>query len=176
MPNEPIIHTLMQYGDESATFTVNTAVSYVNVTPDTGHGILSLTDTINKFAFKDNLNILSIGLMLPFGFELYEYENSALSKYRPAYIQSQILRVGDYAPFVLIDRINLPFENYELNLGWFVSPSVTIGDRFYLSAFLPAAGNEILRISMLNVPAALNEGVFHCPIFAKVQHTLPMEI
>ena len=170
-----IVQNLIQYGDEASQFTVNLAADWVTVASPIGDGILSLTDTINKFAFKDNLNILSMGVFLPFGFEFYEDTHDISGKFIPTYIESRILRVSDKAIFVLISRTNMPMENYELNLGIFIEPDTTIGERFYLSANLPTDGDELIRVSMINVPAAFDEKVFHAPIFAKVEHTLAME-
>lgn len=171
-----IVDMMIQYGDEAATFTVNTAVDNVVVTTEAADGVLSLAGNFTKFAWKDSFNILSIGVLLPFGFEFYEYDNSVSSKYRPPYVDMELLKGSDKSPFGIIpSRVNLPFENYEMNLGAFIVPQDAIGESFHFAAHLPSTGNEILKISMVNVPAVFNAKVFHCPIFAKIEHTLILE-
>lgn len=168
-----IIDMMIQYGDEAATFTVNTAVDNVPVTTETADGILSLAGNFTKFAWKENFNVLSIGVLLPFGFEFYEYKNSGSNKYRPPYVDMELLKGSDKTPFGIIpSRVNIPFENYEMNLGSFIIPPDAIGESYHFAAHLPTTANEILLISMVNVPAAFNAKVFHCPIFAKIEHTL----
>lgn len=170
-----IIDTLIQYGDQSATFVVNTGVDYVNIINPIGDGILSIGGVFDKFQWKDNLNLLSICAVLPLGFEFYQSVRIAQGDFLPDHINFKWRRVSDG---LLVEwqpaRYNLPSANYEMNIGAFLEPPVVLNGSFNLVGLLPNSVNEKIRISMLNVPAALNEKTFACPVFAKVEHTLLM--
>lgn len=173
-----IIDVLMQYDDEAYEFTVNTAVNFVNLT-QVNDGILSKVGTVsgieNEFQEQDNFILLSIGVRLPLGFEFWPNDNAG-SFFGP-FIDLYYKRISA-APGVLNSfrpaSVQIPFPNYEMSLGNFtIVPSLT--ENFYLCFQFPRnVGGWNQRISMLNVPAALNEMTFKAPVFAKILHTLPM--
>jgi hypothetical protein len=172
-----IIDVLMQYDDAAYEFTVNTAASYVNLT-QVNDGILSKVGTVsgieNEFQERDNFVLLSIGVQLPLSFEFWPNDNNGF--FGP-FIDLYYKRISA-APGVLNSfrpaSVHVPFSNYEMSLGNFtIVPA--LGENFHLCFQLPrAVGGWIQRISMLNVPAELNELTFKAPVFAKIMHTLPM--
>lgn len=174
-----IIDNLMQYGDAAFEFTVNTAMSSVDITQVVGEdGILSKVGTVSgiedEFQEQDNFILLSIGVSLPLGFEFWPNDNNAF--FGP-FIDLYYKRIS--APSGVLNSfrpasVHIPFPNYELSLGNFtIVPS--LAENFHLCFQFPRnVGGWNQRVSMLNVPAALNELTFKAPIFAKILHTLPM--
>lgn len=173
-----IIDTLVQYGDEAAKFTVNTAVSYVNVVnpvPPGSNGVLSIGGVFNTFQWKDKINLLSFAVLLPLGFEFFPNDRTIEGDPWPNYVDFFWRRVADGGITTWVpSRYNLISENYEMSLGAYLEPPDIVISDFNLVALLPQSLNITTRISMINVPSSLNEFVFACPIFVKVEHTLPM--
>ena len=127
------------------------------------------------FAKGDNFILLSFGIRLPLGFEI-EYEDTNASgkwgnclslqlRYKPEAVVSLPLTP---------DSVWLPFGNYEMNYGTFFNMDglFVAGNNYQLQSNVL---DEKAVISMVNVPAELDEIVYYCPIFWKVAHTLPME-
>lgn len=173
-----IIDIIMQRNDNAFKFTVNTAVSYVNLVK-TNDGILercsSNAGIDGKFQWRDKFTLLSIGCRLPLGFEFYPNDNAG--NYNGPFIDLYFKKESA-APGALIyanpPSIHLPFENYEMSCGIYydVPP---LNEPFWLVPEFPSGGGGYTqRISMLNVPAALNTLTFYCPIWAKVLHNLPL--
>lgn len=171
-----IVDTLIQYGSEAAKFTVNNAVDYVLPTYDVGSSkILSIGGVFNKFTWKESIVLISIGLFLPLGFDLYPKNRNSDGELWPDYIDlfwrraSTGFLVG-WQP----SRYNLPSVNYEISIGATLNPPDSVGEDFNLVAIVPDSTDLVgnTRISMLNVPDSLNGKVFSCPVFAKVGHTL----
>lgn len=169
-----IIDTLTHWKTEGFSFTVNTAVNFVNIVSNGGSGILGITEIIRNFDWKDNVNLLSLGVFLPLGFEFWPNEDGGNIPI-PHYVNLAWRRASDGAIENFIPGVyNLPRENYELSLGAFLKPTDTFGSKFQLVGNLPISGAVIQRVSMINTPAALNGKHFGVGFLAKVEHTLPM--
>jgi hypothetical protein len=173
-----IIDILSQYDDDSFKFTVNLAVDFVPVVK-TNDGTMSKAKTagVTKlFQFADHPILLSMGCILPLGFEFYEnLTGGTIDFYAPTV--SILLRGSPSGAISAPDVRNytLPFPNYEMSLGQYIkvteiSPPVT--EEFSIE--LELSSTPAQRISMINVPAALDGEEFHCPLFLKVLHTKEM--
>jgi len=171
-----IIETLMQRDDNAFSFTVNTAVSFVNLVK-TNDGILERVSSNAgidaKFQDRDNFILLSIGCRLPLGFEFYPNDNAGV--YNAPFIDMYLKKAVALTTIIANPpSIHLPFENYEISLGIFYEVPA-LGEAFWIMPEFPSGGSGYnQRISMINVPASLNELTFKAPIFAKVLHTLPI--
>ena len=171
-----IIDTLIQYGTEAAKFTVNNAVDYVEPVYDApSTKVLSIGGVFNRFTWRENLVLISIGLFLPLGFDLYPKKRNADNEPWPDYIDLFWRRASSGVLFGWQpSRYNLPSVNYELSIGATLNPPDSVGEDFNLVAIIPDT-NDLegsTRVSMLNVPDSLNGEVFSCPVFAKIGHTL----
>jgi len=170
-----MIDTLIHYGVEAGQFTVNLAVNKVALSYPAGNKVLSIGGVFNKFTWKDNLTLISIGAFLPLGFDFYPSERIAEGDFWPDYISLQWRKDSDGTLFAFQpNRYNLPAANYELSVGAFLEPNAAIGEDFNLVAELPTAGNFQTLISMIGVPATLDGETFSVPIFAKVEHTIDL--
>jgi len=171
-----IVDTLIQYGDQAGKFTVDTTVQKVLLSYDVGSDkVLSIGGVFNKFAWKENITLLSVGAFLPLGFDFFPSTRVIEGDFWPDYVSFQWRKASDGTLFPWQpNRYNLPAGNYELSIGAFLQPDAGIGEDFNLIAELPTTGNFRTYVSMLNVPASLDESVFSVPIFAKIGHTLPL--
>jgi len=167
-----IISTLSNWGDHAATFTVNLAVAHVDITPAIGTGLLSLSKFQNVLDWKDNFNLLSIGIILPNGFEFYENEDSVTNDFFPPFVDLKYIRDTDSVVFPINPaRITLPSGNYELSINQFFEVNKDIKNAFSIIGRLADTAPKIQKISMINVPADLDGETFHIPIYAKIEHT-----
>lgn len=171
-----IVDTLVQHGDQSAHFIVNTAVDYVDIIPPVGDGVLSIGGVFNAFVWKDQINLLSFCALLPLSFEFYQ--NQRMFGPNPPWPDSVKFRYQRVSDGVFFDWIpntyNLISGNYELNIGAYLEPDPLIENDYHITARLPDDGFFVTRISMIGVPAALNGKDFACPIFVKLEHTEKM--
>jgi len=171
-----IVDTLIQYGDEAATFTVDNTVNSVELSYPAGSTkVLSIGGVFNTFKWKESLTLLSIGAFLPLGFEFYPVKRLTTSDNWPNYVS---LKWRNSVTGVLTtwepNRYNLPSGNYELNIGAYLEPPDTVGGDFQLTAELPFETSIKTLVSMIGVPDSLNDEVFSVPIFAKIGHTLKL--
>lgn len=165
-----IIDILTQAGDASFKFTVDTAVNYVDVvkTNDGEMSVCKTSGATKYFQWKDNPILLSMGCILPLGFEFWENADAIPDQFPPT-VNIQFRGNPSGAIFFPTPRIYcLPWPNYEISLGQF-HDLPTINEEFAIEMELSSSPAQ--RISMLNVPAALDEMTFYCPLFLKVMHT-----
>lgn len=166
-------------------------------TPDTTAGVKtvdlsmpSITTAVlynhygfSKFSKGDNIILLSMGLWLP--------ENFSLASFAPAATGLTGLNLGAYFRVATSDTtyqniatgngsIYIPLENYENPIGAYIDAQnfktlAGVLDDFNLLAALAVPNNTgTARISMLNVPTALNGIKQYCGLFVKVMHNLPL--
>lgn len=165
-----IIDILSTFGDESQFFTVNTAVKFVTLTASpSGDGFLKTAEGKDTFQPGDNFILLSIGCLLPIGFEFYEWKAAVTTSLPNIHLKRKV--GAGLMSFWVPNTIWLPFGNYELNMGvFFEAPVDLLGFKLASDLTIAAA-----RISMIGVPAALNTDEFRVPIFWKVLHTLAIQ-
>lgn len=176
-----IVDTLVQYGDEADVFTVDSTVPYKNLTDGGSNHVLSIGGVFNTFQWKDNIQLLSVGVILPLGFDFFPGNKLVTFEPWPNYIALEWRRASDGVIFPFQpNRYNLFAANYESSIGTFLEPPDDITpdadnpENFQLVAQMPKGGDTETRISMINAPASLDESVFAAPIYIKVGHTLPM--
>lgn len=167
------IDILMQStDDETAKFTVNTAVDFVALTLP-ADGKLIRGDAKDVLQFKDHFTILSLGAVLPLSFEFYE--NDLAGDFRNTQLILFAKDKGGGANVnITPNTVMLPFGNYEMNMGNYnqVPAGITDTDGYRLYMNFNSGFNQ--NISMVGAPAALNGKEFRVPLFMKILHTLPM--
>lgn len=171
------IDILMHQGDDAAFFTVDTAVGSVllqpavNATPG-GFARFQRADGNYSFQNGDNMLILSMGFVLPLGFELDESLDDTGDMISPS-IETRVEQTPSGAVITPLPKMFMPLlNNYEISIGnWHEIPDVDPDTGFELWGHLPVVG-DILKISMVNVPADFDESIFHVPCFIKISHTL----
>lgn len=172
-----IIDILATHGDEAPTFIVDTAQKYVSLTqPVSGlDGVLGTSARETKFYNGDNLILLSIGCMLPIGFEFYEFFSGAPDNQGRVLPEIFLNYRKDGAGSVTFDprRIWLPYGNYELNTGVFLTAPTDAVDYWEIICRM---NWDNCRISMVNVPAVLQGDTFSVQIYWKVLHTLALRV
>ena len=161
-----IIDLLFVPDDQAMTFVVDTAVSFVvatNVFPVNGFMDVGAGDL--KFQQGDNLKILSFGINIPYGFELYHTQVTQLDPKLVWWLWNATTQVS----FPLRPpELWFPFLNYEMSYGRFVESTLLLND------FKLRAQPNPITISMLNIPAALNGETIYIKPWAKVAHTLEL--
>lgn len=163
MDNKGDFITVLSQMAGSAFFKVDTTktevdLSYTDFSERTGF----LVDGYLKSIFKKgcNLNILSVGFTLPFGFEFSKVNDD--SKYYQSITLSYVEVVGGLK--VKLNELIIPMANYELSMGSYYNLAF-IGKEYELTAVF----SNSPKILMLNIPASFNNLTFYCPIFIKVQ-------
>lgn len=133
------------------------------------------------FADGDCMTILSAGYMIPFGFNMAQYETGAGGEYTMPvmYLRGQV----PAGPILSVNQfgnngnLRFPFNDYELSLGTFFDPvkrGIT-GGAFRLETLFPLlAGGDNPQVSMINAPAALNGETIYVTPFIKVLHNFPL--
>jgi hypothetical protein len=164
---------------ECPSFTVNNAVDSVDVTATGVWTTLYGAQGLKNFKRGDNFIILSAGYFVPERFVIYGYGAAGVILTPSPELFLSILKQGGLHqpvyPFGTDGSIKFPFPNYEFSIGAFVDvedlavQSVT----YQLECTFPFANGEPdnLKISMIDVPAALNTKVFRIVPFVKVLHT-----
>lgn len=154
-------------------FTVDTTGPlFVAVAPTVGIVTMYSDDAIlNVFRRGDNLTVLSMGYFVPDNFLTYEYVGLATMPAMRLYAH-RITHADDIplTQFGADGVIRAPFPNYEMAMGVSIEAEDFLGDSFRLAVDFNLPG----RISMVNVPAALNGEVYHVVPFLKVLHNFPL--
>jgi len=165
-------------------FVVDTAVNYIEVAPaaDSVNMVSSVSDT-PFFVAGDKFTILSIGYFMPERFSAYGTsvavgEMSPVPQIRlrcrtfPSGVDYDLSELGQTA------SIKLPFPNYELSVGVFAGDSTPLTEKFSIRSVFPYdnTGFDRLRVSMVDVAAALNGVTFYLVPFVKVQHNFQMVV
>lgn len=133
--------------------------------------LMTSNQVVNDFAPKDNITLLSIGVVLPYNFVLSTTQ-IFIQLFWTDGVNLGFLNIGSSQGY-----INIPFANYEFSLGvyipwptpaiipyWLICQISTVGD--------PAAAQT--RVSMLGSPAALLGATLPIIPFVKVAHSLPL--
>jgi hypothetical protein len=178
----PRVDILMQSRACRAYFDVDTGVPSVPLTYDIDPFMKHLDlaepilDQSGFWCFQpgDNLEILSLGVSLPLSFELINETNGKSNSLGLGYILPVSMNHDQTKQYNMF----LPFANYEIALGSFLS-MVYPNELFALSLDL-AGMYDIMpanrpQISMLNIPSALNENRYYVSTFIKVRHTLDLQ-
>lgn len=175
-----IVDLLGQLAGEVDQFVVDTTASPPYV-PIISQGVGRMTNADNQhelFAYRDNFTILSLGFYLPLGFEMWETELISSGGYYPMTLDLFFQRNSDSVIFVPdeLPSVYLPFANYEMNLNKLMKIPMGIGDgqSFRFLVRLRLDNFVTHRVSMVGVPTDLNEMLFQCPTFCKIEHTLGM--
>ena len=152
-------------------FTVDHSVNSVDFdTTDTPNWFFIFQTDPGKYAFKskDNIEILSVGLKLPYYF--IEAEKMPVLEFSWV-SSSSVGALAEIAP--PSGRVILPFANYELNLGVYI-PFPTVS---------PSTSKMLLRcqivdgdVSMIGVSDDILDDTVFTPIpFIKILHNLNIE-
>jgi hypothetical protein len=160
-----ILDVLSHYDDRALQFTVNTAVPFVQASQPVILLAGVMSDKEGKYYFPagDNFQIISLGFVLPMGFEIYKTEKIGTGiEEPPALSVFAINRLNVIIP-ISPESVYVPFANYELNFGTFYS-GINQDVRIEMTVI------SDLFVSMVGVPAALNGETFKMPVFAKVLH------
>jgi hypothetical protein len=172
-----IVEVLTQYGtigavDIPAAFTVNNAVlnvpaEYTALTEIYEH-VLSNDNENDTFDPADNLNIISAGISVPFPFSVFDEQFIVQMGFENG--------EGDFVPFPGFGGGGMlfTFDNFEVPLGLFFSIADSTMATYKIGAKIVSRDLTPLRISMLNIPDALNTEVFTVSVFLKIEHNLPM--
>jgi hypothetical protein len=160
---------ILSQKESSASFTVNTGVGIESVDLIANGGVLINGDNKSIFPNGDGIGLLSIGYKLPLSFEFYRTSSNTdfLSL-----IEVNLIEDATNTIILPIDKIFLPFENYEMSLGVFYKDSAFTGRNYRLYASFPTTPRP--QISMFGVDTKLNGKTFYCPIFIKLEHTLSL--
>jgi hypothetical protein len=136
------------------------------------------------FQRLDHVTLLSLGLVMPLNFQLYPYSDDAVNNFFSVCPNISLRTVAGDPGMTETEIFSywLPFADYELSINEFRELSTSyITASFQLRALLtinldPQANPPFYtpRVSMLNVPAALDGLKFRVPVFAKIQHNLTM--
>jgi len=154
------------------TFTINSTVTEVSLTPVFAGSFFSKNQDASHYYFQaaDNILILSLGITFPFCFG---YGNTPLQA-------GLYWDGGGSGTTPSFSSILIPIENEELSLAGSKSDGLFAQ---HFSIVKPAAGVKarlglnisIGTVSQVNVPAAFPDGtVLGLGFFLKVQHQLPM--
>jgi hypothetical protein len=155
-----------QYNNDSGVFTVDTGALQVPITYSAAFsGGLYKPNYNVSFVRGDNIQILSIGVVIPLDFMLYV----DLVNFEPLNVNLYTKIGTTLTPIAEIPSQYIFFQNYELAHGMFLELSLTVTDDFIMVARIQNGA-----ISMLNVPEEYDEEEFYAPVFMKVLHTLPM--
>ena len=137
-----------------------------------GQGRLRTSNqVVNEFAPKDNITILSIGVVLPYNFVLSTTE-IFLQLYWADGVNMGYLNIGSSQGY-----INIPYANYEFALSTYIPWPTPAVLPYWIIANISdttAPVNNQTRISMLGVPAALVGATLPIIPFIKVAHNIPL--
>jgi len=168
-----ILDTIQLINDGSpgmiaATFVVDTTAPEVVATfaaaPNTWFGVFAESNGYQQFTPKDNLNILSVSVVLPHKIKLSSPAWIGLS-WRETLTDYQVAEWGTNGRQWIVDnQIEIPLN---LFVQWSpLSPGLAGADLCVNSAVFP--------ISMIGVPAILHGATLPIKVCAKVEHTLPL--
>lgn len=131
----------------------------------------------SRFQANDYIRIISLGVTLPLAFEFYNPEIWAFPYWSMnngvTFKIEELTSIANFAgnPYLYY---KLPFVNNELIIDVPINyPSFFGTNNISLCMDFPALLN---KVSMVNVPAALNNKTFKIVPFMKIAHTLPMII
>ncbi len=168
-----ILDTLMLINDGSPgmvtpQFTVNTALPEVVTTfpaaPNTWYGVFADANGYQRFAPKDNLNIKSVAIVLPYCFGLSGPAWFTIS-WRENLTDYQVPEWGSTGrEWIYTNQVEIPIDLY---LPWNPNgPGVNNADICMSAGVFP--------ISMIGVPALFNTAVLPVQVWLKIEHTLPL--
>jgi len=160
-----LIDVLVQNQDNAPLFTVDTGEISTPITNAETNYLGARIGGYQQFRRGDNFILLSMGISLPFNFNLGQLPGAIHGVNVKLYYETPA-GGGNLLPLATESEIFLPFENYELSINHFVDVSA-IPDRFRLSAVV---FDSVPYVSMIGCPAALDEMVVLCPIFIKILH------
>ncbi len=167
-----LIDILMHSADsDTPYFTVNTGVSNVSMSLP-AEGLLKAANTLDVLQATDHFQILSLGAVLPLGFEFWENDNAGDFRGVNIHLDYKLTTGGPLTPLDP-QAVWLPYGNFEFNLGNYVKFNTLLVDedfRLYLN-FESVVGQ---KVSMIGVDDALNTLEFRVPLFMKILHTLPL--
>jgi len=167
-----IIDILDVEQDDCPSFVVDNTQDYIeaahSASGDAGYLKSAFNTGTGPFKQGDNITILSFGVRIPYGFEMYNEPSSASSG--ESYLTWDIKeKTSGTVHSLSPGATKLEFLNYEMSYGRFFDVSDSAED-FWLVTKLNNASRP-LRISMLNVPDSLNGVTIYVRPFAKVSHT-----
>lgn len=150
-------------------FEVDTAQEYVEVQQPIieDFSILRNGKGNGKFIKGDGFGLISLGIILPLGFEFYKASDDV------GFLQTFNLKLVSGTGVIDIDNLFFPYENYELSMNIYYPESALTPDSFHITAIFNDSPKP--QVSMLNVPSKLNGKKIYVPIWLKVEHTFPLE-
>ncbi len=162
----PIVDILFVPQDDAMSFEVDLAVPFVTATNFVGaDGLMEVGAGDLDFQQGDNLKILSFGVNVPYGFELY-HDQVTLND------PKLFLRLWNNTTMVSFPlrppELWFPFFNYEMSYGRFVETDLLLNN------FKLKIRPDPINISMLNIPAALDGETIYIVPWVKVAHTLEL--
>lgn len=154
-------------------FTVDNTQEFVYIDYLTENPYLFTASMEWIFRRGDNIQLLSYGVSLPLGFELYHTQLRSGVEC-PHYFHFYLLGMSGTKYQIYPGFLFLPLNSdYETAFGSFYDVS-HIQENFMLVAKFSGQLDNRARVSMLNVPDSLNEKTFYVSIFAKVAHNLSL--
>ena len=157
-----IIDILKVPDSECPTITVDNTQDYIDATyPGAANGDCNVPYSIGVFHQGDNFTILSFGIILPLGFELWHTQQD---DFAPS-VEIGVRKVDTFYVPLFPPELYIIFSNYEMALGRFYDVSGVDQD------FKLNLTTNNLRVSMSGVPDSLNGQVIPISSFAKVEHT-----
>lgn len=162
------------------TFTVNTGGPlYVAIVQNASSAMKNCL-SLSKFQAGDSLICLSAGFTLPENFVLRNAANIGFDTFYPTISvvgYDTVTSLSFNMPLFggVSGGIQLPMSDFEFTMNGFFNAS-SIKNPYQIKAQFPISGINQLRVSMVNVPAALNGVVEEVGVFLKILHTLPMTV
>jgi hypothetical protein len=158
--------------DERQSFTANNAVNDLELDAFVpGQGILRSANGLpNLISPKDNIQVLSIGISLPYHYVLSS-RIAHVSFHWEDGVGSGAFNIGTG------NFIEIPFANYELSIGAYVPwPTPRLNGYQIVMIISTDTVNAAyrMRISQIGGPAALNAAVLPVTSFIKIAHNLPL--
>jgi len=154
------------------TFTVNTAVTEVVATfvaaPLTYYGIFTNAAGLSEFIPNDNLEVLSMTLVLPYCFGISTAPAEFSMVWRDTAGGSYAVEEWGTVGFQYFHGTNVEIEMNEY-LPW--NPLLIAG----ATNSQLAVSSMVVPISMIGVPAVLDTTVQDIQIVLKVKHNFPLE-
>ena len=165
-----IVSVLAHRQDYAYSFTVDVSQDSVGLSSSEPIHYMFNGEDKRKFPAGDSINLLSMGAILPRGYEFYELKNGTDKFVLPTVSLRVRLETGVDLLIAPIKQ-NLPFGDYEISINTFLSAN-TLSETEFNLAFEFDTSLPLPEISMLNVPVSEDGKVYHVSLFAKIQHNL----
>lgn len=128
-------------------------------------GLVQNAYNSTMFTKIDHFTILSIGLSLPLGYQLFNMPNDEPLKVE---LSTREVISGDEH---LIDIYYVPFDSYELSINKFYDLGTSYSGNFELLLKIVETDGILSNVSCINAPAILQNLEISAFMFCKIMHT-----